>query len=62
MRLMYASLLMLPLFASLILLMDCLEVGAVVHVVAELVAVLPFCVAEVPRRRLHGDAAFHETF
>ena len=41
MRLMSAPLLVLPLSASLILVMDSLKVGAVVLIVAELVAVVP---------------------
>ena len=48
---------MLSLSASLILLTDYLEVGTVVLIVAELVAVVAICVAGVPPRRLHGDAA-----
>ena len=59
---MSASLLVLPLSTSLILLTDCLEAGAVVLIVAELVAVVVFCVAEVPSRRLHGDATSRDTF
>ena len=61
MRLTSASLLVLPSSASLILLMDCLKVGAVVLIVAELVAVVAIYVAEVPPRRLHGDAASRDT-
>ena len=60
MRLMYASLLVLPLSASLILLTDCLEIGAVVLIVAELIAVGVICVTEVPPCRLHGDVASHD--
>ena len=52
---------MLPLSASLILLMDCLKVGAVVLIVAELVAVVAIHVAEASPRRLHGDAASRDT-
>ena len=47
MRLMSASLLVLPSSASLILLMDYLKLGAVVLVVAELVVVMAIYVAEV---------------
>ena len=54
---MFASLLVVPLSASPILVMGCLEVGAVVHKMAELVAVVTIYFAEVPPRRLHGDAA-----
>ena len=61
MRLMSTSLLVLPLSASLILLMDCLKVGAVVLIVAELVAVLAIHVAEASPRRLHGDATSRDT-
>ena len=61
MRLMTASLLVLPSSATLILLMDRLNVGAVVLTVAELVAVVAICVAEVPFRRLHGDASSGDT-
>ena len=57
MRLMSASLLVLSLSVSLILLTDCRKVGVVVHIVAKLVAVGEVCVAEVPPSRLHGDAA-----
>ena len=42
--------------ASLILLTNFLDVGAVILVVAKLVAVVAFCVAEVPLHHLHGDA------
>ena len=51
------SLLILPLSASLILRTDCVKIGAVVRIVAELVAVVAIYAAEVPPRRLHGDAA-----
>ena len=61
MRLMSASLLVLPSSASLILLMDCLKLGAVVLVVAELVVVMAVYVAEVWPYRLHGDAASRDT-
>ena len=60
-RLMPASLFMLPLSASPILLMSCLEVGAVVLIMAELVAVVTIYFAEVSPRRLHGDAASRDT-
>ena len=43
------------------LLMDCLEVGAVILIVAEFVAVVVFCVAEVSPHRLRGGATFHDT-
>ena len=55
-RLMSASLLVVPMSASPILVMDCLEVGAIVLVVAELVAVVTIYLAEVSPRLLHGDA------
>ena len=61
MRLMSASLLVLPSSASLILLMDCLKLGAVVLVVAELVVVRVVYAAEVWPYRLHGDAASRDT-
>ena len=61
MRLMSASLLVVLSSASLILLMDCLKLGAVFLIVAELVAVVSIYVAEVPPRRLHGDAASRDT-
>ena len=61
MQLMSASLLDLPLSASLILLTDCLKVGAAVHIVVELVTVVPIYVAEAPPCRLHGDAASRDT-
>ena len=51
------SVLVLPLFAPLILLTGSLKVGAAVLIVAELVAVVKICVAEVSPRHLHGDAA-----
>ena len=50
-----------PLSASPILVMDCLEVGAVVPIVAKLDAVVTIYLAEDPPRRLHGDAAFRDT-
>ena len=61
-RLVSASLLMLPLHASPVLVMGCLEVSALVLIVAELVAVVTICLAEVSPRRLHGDAASRDTF
>ena len=61
MQLMSASLLVLPLSVSLILLMDCLKVGAVVLIVAELIVVVTIYVAGVSPRRLHGDAASRDT-
>ena len=57
MQLMSASLRVLLLSASLILLTDCLEVGAVVLIVTELDAEVAICVAEVPPCSLHGGAA-----
>ena len=60
-RLMSASLLVVSLSASPILVMDCLEVGAVVLIVAKLVAVVTIYLAEDPPGRLHGDAAFRDT-
>ena len=62
MRLMFASLLIiLPLSASLILLTDYLDVGAVVLIVAKLVAIVIICVAKVPPRHLHSDTASRDT-
>ena len=61
MRLMSTSLLVLPSSASLILLIGCLKLGAIVLVVAELVVVMAIYVAEVWPYRLHGDAAFRDT-
>ena len=61
MRLMLASLLFLSLSALLFLLTVCLEVGAVVLIVAKLVAVEVICVEEVLPYRLRGDAAFRVT-
>ena len=60
-RLMSTSLLVVPLSASPILVMGCLEVGAVVLIVAELVEVVTFYLAEVPPRHLHGDATSRDT-
>ena len=60
-RLMSASLLVVPLSASPILVMGCLEVGAVVLIMAELVAVVTIYFAEIPPRRLHGNATSHDT-
>ena len=54
MRLMTASLLVLPLSVSLVLLTDCLKIDAVVLIVAELVAVGTIYAAEVPPRRLQA--------
>ena len=50
-RLMSASLPAVPLSASPILVMDCLEVGTVVLIVAELFAVVTIYFAEVPPPR-----------
>ena len=61
MRLMSALLLVLLPSASLILLMGCLKVGAVVLIVTELVAVVVIYVSEVSPRRLHGDASSRDT-
>ena len=61
MRLMSTSLLVLPLSTLLIMLTDCLEVGVVVLIKAELVAVVAICVAEVPPRRLHCDSTSRDT-
>ena len=58
---MSASLLVVSLSASPILVMGCLEVGAVVLIVAELVAVVTIYFAEVPPYRLRGDAASCDT-
>ena len=41
--------------------MDCLKLGAVVLVVAELVVVMAIYAAEVWPYRLHGDAASRDT-
>ena len=60
-RLVSTSLLALPLPASPILVMGCLEVSALVLIVAELVAVVIIYLAEVSPRRLHGDAASRDT-
>ena len=61
MRLMSASLIVLLSSPSLILLTDCLKVGTVVLIVAELVAVVAIYVAEVSPRRLHDNAASRDT-
>ena len=61
MRLMLASLLVLSLSASLFLVTAYLEVGAVVLIVAKLVAVEVICVDEVLPYRLRGDATFRAT-
>ena len=61
MRLMSTSLLVLPSSASLILLMDCLKLDAVVLVVTELVVVMAVYVVEVWPYRLHGDGASRDT-
>ena len=53
--------LILPSSAPLILLMDCLKVGAIILIVAELVAVVVIYAAEVPPRRLYCDAASRDT-
>ena len=58
---MSASLLVVTLSASPILVMDCLEVGAVVRVMAELVVVVTIYFAEVPPRRLHGNDLSRDT-
>ena len=50
-----------PLPVSPIVVMGCLGVGAVILIVAELVAVVKIYFAEVPPRRLHGDAASRDT-
>ena len=55
-RVMSALMVVLPLPTSLILLIDCLELGVVVLTVFELVAVVIICIVEVPPRCLHGDA------
>ena len=60
-RLMSASLLVVPLSASPIRVMYCLDVGAVVLIVAKLVAVVTIHLTEVPPRRLHGDATSRDT-
>ena len=58
----FASLLVLPSSASLILLMDYLKLGAVVPVVvAKLVVFMAVYVAEVWPYPLHGDAASRDT-
>ena len=58
---MSASLFVVPLSASPILVMGCLEVGAVVLIMAELVAEVKMYFAEVPPRRLHGNATSRDT-
>ena len=60
-RLVSASLLMLPLPASPILVMSWFVVGAFVLTVAELVAVVTIYLAQASPRRLHGDAASRDT-
>ena len=60
-RRMSAALLGVPLSASPIRVMGCLEVGAIVLIVAELVAVVTIYLAEVPPGLLHGDAASRDT-
>ena len=60
MQLMSASLRVLPLSASLILLTDCLEVGAAVLIVTELDAEVAICVAEVSPCSLRGGATSHD--
>ena len=52
---------LMPKSASLILQMDCLQVGAVFLIVAKLVAVVAIYVTEVPPRRLLGDATSRDT-
>ena len=52
---------MVPLSASPILVMSCLEVGAVVLIMDELVAVVTIYFAEVSPCRLHGDATSRDT-
>ena len=52
---------MVPLSALPILVMSCLEVDAVVFIMAELVAVVTIYFAEVPPRRLHGNATPRDT-
>ena len=58
---MSALLLMLPLYASLIRFTGCLKFDSVVLIVAELVAVVAICVAEVLPRHLQGDASSRDT-
>ena len=58
---MSASLLVVPLSESPILVMGCLENGAAVLIVAKLVAVVTIYCAEVPPCRLHGDAMSRDT-
>ena len=52
---------MVPFSASPILVMGCLEVGAVVLIMAELLAVVTIYFAEVPPRRLHGNDTSRDT-
>ena len=56
-----ASLLVVPLSASPVLVMGCLEIGAVVLIMAKLVAVVTIYFAEVSPRRLHGGATSRDT-
>ena len=58
---MSASQFVVPLSASPILVMGCLVAGAVVLIMAELVAVVTIYFAEVPPRRLHGNATSRDT-
>ena len=58
---MSASLLVLPLSASLILRTNCLKVSAVIFIVTNPVVVMAISVAEVPPRHLYDDAASHNT-
>ena len=61
MRLMSASLLVLPLFASVILLTGGLEFGAVALIGVKFVAVVASYVAEIPPRCLYDDAVSRDT-
>ena len=61
MRLMSASLLVLPSSALLVLLMDCLKVDSVILIVPQLHVVVGIYVDEVPPRRLHDAAASRDT-
>ena len=61
MRLMSASLLVVPLSASSILLISCFKISTVALIVAELVVVVTIYLAEFSPRRLHGDAASRDT-
>ena len=56
-----ASLLVMLLSTSPVLLMSCLKISAIVLKVAEFVAVVAIDLAEIPPRRLHGDAASRDT-